>query len=124
MRLLLASALLLATMGTVQAEQDVHWTSQDTHAAIDQVDPQYRAWVDAIVRCESSYEPYATAPNDGGYGPSRGAVQINDYFQGAHFRAQGFADPYNPYEAVAYLAAALGGDYVTDGIGWWRWSCA
>ncbi len=126
-RLLLAALLLVATAAPVRADAPPLtpiWTVQDTHAAIAQVDPVYRGWVDAIVRCESSYAPYATAPNDGGYGPSRGVAQINEHFQGAHFRAAGFDDPYNPYQAVTYLWRALRGDYAADGIGWWRWSCA
>lgn len=124
MRVVCVALLLLAL--TVQPATAQQWTVENTLEAIEAVAPQYREWIRETVRCETggTFNPMVTNWNDSGYGPSRGPAQINDYWQGAHFHASGYTDPYNPYEAIPYLENAFRGDYVADGIGWWRWSCA
>ena len=102
-RLLVAVALALAVVQVAHAEDG--YTSEDTLAAIDAAAADTgvpRAWLLAIVRCESRLEPYAI-----GRRGELGAVQLHPRGLLPVFYAVGYTDPFNPYESVYFLAEQL-----------------
>jgi hypothetical protein len=72
-------------------------------------------------QCESSLRPWAT----GDRGTSHGLFQINGLATGLlpHFLAAGYSDPYEPWQAAAYVARVAAGEWAAAGITLARWSC-
>jgi hypothetical protein len=101
------------------------FTADDTRAAIDQSSVAVgvsHARLDQIVRCETrgdEYDPDAI----GDHGTSFGAVQLHRGGLLGHFYAEGYDDPFNPYQGVEYLARAMSGEWAYLGIGSRSWSC-
>ena len=117
------AGVALAVVSSVSNVGATEYTSVHTEDAI------YRAHMDTgvnydtlrhIVGCETgwTFNPYAEG--DGGH--SHGAAQLNDYGNaiGAFYRA-GYTDPYNPYEAVYFMAESLRGDHPP--LGRRTWNC-
>lgn len=94
------SVALSMVLGTVNNAHAQTYTVDDVHAALEGAS----ARAACIVRYEtgSTYNPYA-------YGAQgeQGVAQLHPRGLLRDFYAQGYIDPYNPYEAVAYLDAAL-----------------
>lgn len=86
-------------------------------ASIDTGVPMQR--LTRIVSCETGGTFNPRIEGDGGH--SHGAVQLNDYGALHNFYAAGYTDPYNPYQAVYFLAESLRGDHPP--LGPWTWSC-
>jgi hypothetical protein len=79
-------------------------TKQAIHdAAVNTGVPASRLW--RIVACEtgSTFSPYAV----GDRGQSIGAVQLHVRGERKRFYQYGYSDPYNPYEAVEFLALRI-----------------
>lgn len=97
------------------------YTAEDTLAAIDQASIDTGVPVGRllpIVRCETggTFNPYAEG--DGGH--SHGAVQLNDYGNALPIFYQWYTDPYDPYQAVYFLAESLRGDHPPLWRGTWN----
>lgn len=106
------------------AQPAAAFSSDDTHAAIEQSAASVgvsRTRLDAIVRCEThgDYDPNAV----GDHGTSFGAVQLHRGGLLGYFYAEGYSDPFDPYQGVEYLARALSGEWSYLGIGSWSWTC-
>lgn len=104
--LIFGAALLVAGARPASAAE---FSAGDVFAAIDSASESTgvaRSSIDRVVRCETggTYDPYAK----GDHGTSFGAVQLH---QGGgelyRFYAAGYADPFNPYEAVQFLAEEI-----------------
>lgn len=121
----LQMALLLALVLLSSASPVSAFTADDTRAAIDQSVAETgvsHARLDQIIRCETRGQEYN--PNAiGDHGTSFGAAQIHRGGLLSHFYAQGYDDPFNPYQSVEYLARAVGGEWSYLGIGARSWSC-
>jgi len=70
------------------------------------------------VECETggTFDPYSV-----GAAGELGAVQLHPRYALKDFYRVGYQDPYNPYEAVYFLAEALAGN--RPPLGAWTWSC-
>jgi len=111
---LLLCALLAATLPRVAHASgwSVDWstytyTSYDTHAAMD----MHSSLAACIVTYEVGgvgYDPYAV-----GAAGEMGAAQLHPQGLYGDFLAQGYTDPYSPYQALDYLDDAL-----DRGLGW------
>lgn len=107
------------------AQPAAAFTPDDTRRAIDIAASQTgvsATRLDQIVRCETrgdEYDPDAV----GDHGTSFGAVQLHRGGLLEYFYAQGYEDPFNPYEATSYLARAVSGEWAYLGIGSWSWTC-
>lgn len=106
---LLVLLFAVAVLAYGVARADRLWTSDDVHAALVGASEQ----VVCIVRMESTFEPYARNPTSGAMGP----VQIVPGLSAdQHFRAAGWTDRNNPYQAIQFLkdelALGRGGQWV------------
>jgi hypothetical protein len=107
MTALLVGAILLAT---IQAQQ---FTERDTHTAVAAAAHERgvsERLLDCMVFHESTYDPYALGARG-----ELGAAQLHPRGRLADFYARGYLNPFNPYQAVDYLAAAL---TEGDGAAW------
>ncbi len=125
-RAALAAALALLILLVVAVSAAEPYSPEDTFAAIAQAAEAHQvseAWLTRVVGCETGHLFNPDALGDGG--SSHGVAQLNDWPTGllGHFMAQGYTDPYDPYQATDYMARAFAGDWEGEGIGWWRWSC-
>lgn len=94
------------------------WTVADTFDALDGVSASTGvSWqrLYLIVRCETgnTFWPYSV-----GRAGERGVVQLHPRGELPRFHAWGYRDPYNPYEAIEFLAIRL------QQGGARAWSCA
>lgn len=128
MAIVLALTLLLAPHTNVNASTAPEFTADDTLDAIDVASQDTGvsyARLYRIVGCETGYtfNPYAVGDHGGSYG----AVQLNRYGNAlpifnSYYNALGLdPDPFNPYEAVYFLAESLAGAHPP--LGAWSWSC-
>lgn len=95
-RPLLTTLLLLSLAASVGARWD--YDQADVESALRSASPRAAC----IVRLESGGDPNAV----GALG-EMGAAQLAPFGLLGDFRAQGYRDPFNPYEAVEYLDGAL-----------------
>jgi hypothetical protein len=83
------------------------YTASDTYYAIDEASAEMDvSWhrLYWIVRCETggTFNPYSI-----GRARELGAVQLHPRGELPRFYAYGYSDPFNPYEAVRFLAQRL-----------------
>jgi hypothetical protein len=72
-----------------------------------------------IVGCETGW---TFNPNsEGDHGHSHGAAQLNDYGNALPVFYAEYTNPYNPYEAIYFMAETLRGDHRP--LGRHTWSC-
>lgn len=76
------------------------WTVEDTHLALARYGS---ARAECIVRVESQYQPYAV----GDHGTSFGVAQWHRGGLLEWYFAQGYTDPFDPYQSVRGLQQAL-----------------
>lgn len=101
----------------------------DTYSAEDTLDALNRASADtdvplytlyAIVKCETGGTFNPNLDGDGGH--SHGPAQLNDYGNALPaFYAAGYTNPYDPYEAIYFMAESLRGDHRP--LGRHTWNC-
>lgn len=72
-----------------------------------------------IVACETGHTFNPNAEGDGGH--SHGAAQLNDYGNALPLFYTVYTNPYNPYEAVYFMAESLRGDHPP--LGRHTWNC-
>lgn len=119
MRLVLHATVLLAiVLMMVRPVAAEGYTSDDTLEAISEASATYgvsEAWLRSIVRCETggSFSPYAIG-RQGELGP----VQLHPRGELPRFYAWGYGDPFDPYQAVPFLAQRI------NQGGARAWSCA
>jgi hypothetical protein len=107
----------------VVAPEAAHaYTPDDTLAAIDDVSARLgvsHARLSSMVSCETggTFEPSIV----GDHGTSFGPVQLHKGGLLEHFHAQGYIDPFDPWEAVEYLGRVLAGEW--PGISGRAWTC-
>lgn len=99
--------LLLALSIVLSARKAFAYDADDTLAAIDAASATYGvsyAWLRSIVRCETAgtYDP-----NSVGRLGEKGAVQLYARGELPRFYAWGYDDPFDPYQAVPFLAQRL-----------------
>jgi hypothetical protein len=93
------------------------YTTEDTRAAITQAADAHgvsEGFLQCIVFRESTYRPYAVG-NHGEQGAVQlypGGVRMRDFY------SRGYASPWNPYEALDYLAQAILEGYGPHWSGW------
>jgi hypothetical protein len=103
-----ARAIALATVAWLLATATVHaYDADDTLAAIEAVSANTgvshaRLW--SIVDCETGH---TFSPNVVGRLGEIGAVQLYRYGELPRFYRYGYDDPWNPYQAVEFLATRL-----------------
>jgi len=95
----------------------VSFTADDTFAAIEEASAETGVsytWIARIVRCETggTFNPYSV-----GRQGELGAVQLHPRGLLPVFFSYGYDDPYNPYQAVRFLAQRL------NAGGARAWSC-
>jgi len=75
----------------------------------------------ALAACESRYVPTAR----GDRGRSHGLFQLNDQPTGLlhHYRALGYADPYDAEASADYVARVASGEFARQGVTLGRWTC-
>lgn len=114
---------LFLVLGTGHASA---FSPADTAAALESVGPIYGFAVEqharSIVWCETGGTLSPSAIGD--HGSSFGAAQLHHGGLLEHFRSVGYSDPFNPYEAIDYLARAIVGEWSYLRIGAWSWTCA
>lgn len=119
---LIAAAITGRASAASASATGTEWDRESTfdainHASADTGVDYYRLF--RIVACETGgkLDPYAEG--DGGH--SHGAAQLNDYGALNTFYAVGYTNPYDPYQAVYFLAESLRGDHPP--LGPHTWSC-
>ena len=100
-------ALLLALSIVLSARNAFAYTADDTLAAIGEAADTYGVsytWLHAIVRCETAgtFNPYSV-----GRLGEKGPVQLYARGELPRFYAWGYDDPFDPYQAVPFLAQRL-----------------
>jgi hypothetical protein len=95
-------------LGGLLLMQAYTFTVDDTYAAIEQASATSgvsAARLERIVDCETGHtmDPHAI----GDYGTSYGAVQLHRGGLLGHFYSVGYDDPFDPYQAVQYLADSI-----------------
>jgi hypothetical protein len=81
------------------------YTIDDTLAAIDAASAETgvsASWLRRVVYCETGGTLSPSVIGD--HGTSFGAAQLHRGGLLGTFYAQGFGDPFNPYEAIAFMA--------------------
>jgi hypothetical protein len=105
----LAVGVLVALAGRAHADG---WTSDDVHAALVGQPEQ----VICIVRLESTFQPYAVNRSSG----ARGPVQIVPGLSAdQHFRARGYTDPFDPYQAIPFLVDEILAGWGAQWVAYW-----
>lgn len=120
---IVAAALVAAAVTSRVSFADVPFNRSDTFAALESASldtgvPYVQLY--RVVACETggTFNPYA----EGDSGHSHGVAQLNDFGNAlAAFYAVGYTNPYNPYEAVYFMAESLRGDHAP--LGPHTWSC-
>lgn len=115
----LVSLIGLSARASASAPYDAGDTLQAIDAAATDTGVPYQELF-RRVRCETGGTFNPNAEGDGGH--SHGAVQLNDYGALQRFYDVGYTNPYNPYEAVHFMAEVLHGDHPP--LGSWTWTCA
>lgn len=105
--LVLLTVVLCATTAHADA-----FTADDTLAAIDQAASTTgvtASWLARVVGCETggTFDPYAVGDHGTSLGPAQLHVGGGEL---SRFYAQGYGDPFDPYQAVSFMASefALG----------------
>lgn len=115
--------LLIVLAALARSSYAAPYDKADVFAALEQASADTGvpyATLYSIVGCESGW---TFSPNlDGDHGHSHGSSQLNDYGNALPlFYGAGYTNPYNPYEAIYFMAEALRGDHPP--LGRWTWSC-
>jgi hypothetical protein len=111
--------MVLTAPGHVYAQEEPYrYTAADILAAIDDASVTYGIswrWLYSITLCETGHtlDPYSI-----GRQGERGPVQLHPRGELPRFFARGNTDPFNPYEAIPYLAQRI-----NEGAAR-AWSCA
>lgn len=115
-------ATLVAVTVGARASYAAPYDKADTLAALEaaSVDTgvSYRTLYN-IVGCETGWTFNPNAEGDGGH--SHGAAQLNDYGNALPIFYRTYTNPYNPYEAVYFMAESLRGDHWP--LGRHTWNC-
>lgn len=114
--LVLALALLGATALTTRAEGP--FTPEDTLIAIDTESAEQgvsHAVLTQVVGCETGWTFDPASVGDGGL--SIGAAQLHRYGLRSTFYAWGYTDPWNPYQAIAFMGRAFNAGMAS------HWTC-
>jgi hypothetical protein len=118
--MLLAAIVLMVRNAHAEA-----YSADDTEAAIADVHAAYGVPIGRlheIVSCETGRTMDPNVVGD--HGTSFGAVQLHRGGALSHFFSLGYTDPFNPWQAIEYLARALIGEFLGLGIGGWSWTCS
>lgn len=124
MRRLSHAAVLLVLVGiSAHVSYAAPYDRADTLAAIEQASADTGvsyALIYRIVACETGHTFDPAIEGDRGH--SHGAAQLNDYGNALPiFYDTGYSNPYNPYEAIYFMAESLRGDHAP--LGRWTWNC-
>lgn len=114
--------LLIGVWVSAHASYAAPYDRADTLAAIEQaaVDTGVPyALLYRIVACETGHTFDPRSEGDSGH--SHGAAQLNDYGNALPIFYRHYSDPYNPYEAIYFMAESLRGDHAP--LGRWTWNC-
>ena len=109
------------TLSVASSERaDATMTAEDTHSAIERASARHGVPVELLtclvsVETGGTFSPYAVG--DGGQ--SLGPAQLYSGGLLSAFYAAGYTDPFDPYEALDYMAGV-----VADGGGPWNWYTA
>lgn len=113
-------AIWLVAPPRAQAQE---YTAADTLAAIDEAAAELgvdRGRMYRIVGCETGWTFSPRVEGDRGH--SHGVAQLNDFGNALpRFYEVGYTDPYNPYQAVYFMAEALAGMH--PHLGRHTWNC-
>lgn len=98
---------VLALLLALNPHVAMAYSADDTLEAISEASSTYgvsASYLRSIVRCETAgtYDPYAVGSQG-----ELGAVQLHPRGELPRFYAWGYDDPYDPYQAVPFLAQRL-----------------